>query len=109
MHRWEIANAKACLATVASDLGVAFLFPVLNFVYWRQVYGADLLPPDGDSVAIPIFSSLFLAVFGFSPFLLFTWFCLRRYNPEARLLTLRRDRPARTVIATLVFGGSQHC
>lgn len=86
-------------------LALPVFFPVLNFIYWRQVYFDGQLPVDGNSIAIGIFNSLLFSAFGLSPFLLSAWFCLRRYNPEARLLTLRWDRPVRTIAAALVFGG----
>lgn len=42
-----------------------------------------------------------------APFILgIAWLCPRRYNPQTRLFTLKRDRPMRTIGATVVFGGT---
>jgi hypothetical protein len=82
------------------------LFPVLNFIYWPQVLRSGALPTDGDSIGIPMLGSI-LMTFVISPlFFAVAWLCLRRYNPKTRLAIIRRDRPIRTIAATLVFGGA---
>lgn len=35
-----------------------------------------------------------------------SWFCLRRYNPDVKLWSWRRDRPLRSIVATILFGGA---
>jgi len=80
-------------------------FPVLNLAYWPRVLQSGVLPRAGDSIAIPMYGSVVLAVVA-SPFLLgITWICVRRYNPAAKIMAFRRDRPYRTSLATLVCGG----
>jgi hypothetical protein len=79
-------------------------FPILNFIYWSEVLRSGVLPIDGDSIGIPIMGSV-LATVVLSPFILGgTWLCLRRYNPETRLWSWRRDRPIRSAVATILFG-----
>ena len=80
-------------------------FPVLNFVYWPQVLQSGVLSPDSDSIGIPMFCSVALTIIA-SPFLLgLTWLFVRRYNPATKIAVFRPDRPYRTALATLVFGG----
>lgn len=75
-------------------------FPIINFVYWWEVLISGILPPDGDSVAIPMFEGL-LATIVLSPsLLLITWLALRKYDPDTCILVWRRDRPLRTLIAS---------
>ncbi len=84
---------------------VLFGFPAVNFIYWPEVARSGVLPPHGDSIAIPMFGSI-LAMLVLSPVILgVTWVCLRRYNPVTRLGSWRRDRPYRSALATLLFGG----
>lgn len=79
-------------------------YPVLNFVYWPEVLKSGVLPPDGDSIAIPMFNSLLVALIA-SPIVLGTaWICYRRYNPSTRFLVFRLDRPGRSAVATAIFG-----
>jgi hypothetical protein len=64
------------------------------------------LAPDGDSIGIPLFGSIATAGLA-APFVLgLTWLCLRRYSPATRVLAFRRDRPLRSILATLILGGA---
>lgn len=82
------------------------VFPLLNFIYWPEVLRSGVLPPDGDSIAIPMFGSV-LATLVVSPFVFaIAWLCLRRFNPETRLWSWRRDRPFRSFAASLLFGAA---
>jgi hypothetical protein len=79
-------------------------FPILNFIYWPLVLRSGVLPGDGDSIAIPMFSSV-LAALVLSPVVLgIARVCLRRYNPGPRLRAWRTDRPYRSAACTLLFG-----
>lgn len=79
-------------------------YPVLNFVYWPEVLKSGVLPPDGDSIAIPMFGSLLVTLIA-SPIVVgVAWMCYRRYNPSTRFLVFRLDRPYRSAVATGVFG-----
>ena len=83
-----------------------FGFPLANWLYWPQVLRSGVLPPEGDSIMIPMVGSVLLAVVA-SPFLLaLATICLRRYNPRTKLFAWRRDRPIRSAVATLMFGGA---
>jgi small-conductance mechanosensitive channel len=82
------------------------LFPLLNAVYWSLELESGTLPPDGDSISIPIFNSVLLTIVVSPSMAILAWFCLRCYNPNSRLNTLRWDRPFRTVMATTLFGGA---
>lgn len=70
-------------------------FPVLNFIYWPQVLKSGVLPPNGDSIGIPVFGSIFLTLI-VSPIVIgLAWLCFRRYNPRTRLFAVRFSlRPA---------------
>lgn len=81
-------------------------FPLTNFIYWPVVLRAGVLPPEGDTIIIPMLGSVFSAVVT-SPFVLgAAWLCLRRYNSAARLLAWRRERLGLSVVATGLFGGA---
>jgi hypothetical protein len=81
-------------------------FPALNFIYWPQILRSGVLPSDGDSIGIPMFGSILLTLV-VAPFLLgVAWLCLRRYNPDTRLWSWRRDRPYRSIVATVLFGAA---
>ncbi len=81
-------------------------YPVLNFVYWPQVLRSGVLPPDGDSIGIPMYDSILVTIVASPVVLGIAWLCLRHYNPATRLATIRWERPIRTVAASLVFGGA---
>lgn len=80
-------------------------FPAVNFVYWPEVLRSGVLPPDADSIGIPMFGSILLSIVAAPLLLGASWVCLRRYNPAADIAAFRRDRPWRSAAATLVFGG----
>jgi hypothetical protein len=81
-------------------------FPITNFVYWPVVLRAGVLPPEGDTIIIPMMGSVFSAAVA-SPFVLgAAWLCLRRYNPATRLLAWRRERLVLSIVATVVLGGA---
>lgn len=78
----------------------------MSFIYWPLVLRSGVLPPEADSIAIPMFNDLLVAVV-LTPFVLGTaWLCLRRYNCDVRLVAWRRDRPIRSLVASLVLGGA---
>jgi hypothetical protein len=80
-------------------------YPALNLAYWTLVLKSGVLPIDGDSIGIPIFGSLMVAI-ALAPIMIgTTWICVRRYNCNAKLFAVRRDRLLRTFVATLLFGG----
>lgn len=89
------------LFTIALLIGA----PIVNIVYWLQVLASGTLPHDGDAVAIPMAGGVILTLM-LAPLVLGTaWICLRRYDPGTRLAAWRQDRPVRSLLATLVFGG----
>lgn len=80
-------------------------YPVVNFLYWPAVLNAGVLPTKGDSIAIPMFGSIFFAIIC-SPIVLgLTWFCMRRYSVETTIFAWRSDRPIRSWLSTALFGG----
>lgn len=75
-------------------------FPLVNFAYQMGVLEAGILPPYRDSPGPALFAGFVLFVLA-SPIILgFASLCLRRYNPDNRLLAWRRDRPWRSTLAT---------
>lgn len=85
---------------------ILIAFPALNFIYWPQILRSGVLPPDGDSIGIPMFGSIVTTLI-VSPFILgVSWLCLRRYNPDTRLWSWRQDRLFRSVGVTLLFGAA---
>ena len=88
------------LYTVMLILG----YPVVNAVYFWFLGSSGLLPPDGDTIFIPIMGNLIFSIVTAPLVLVLAWFCLRRYNGNARLLSWRADRPVRSIAATIIFG-----
>jgi hypothetical protein len=81
-------------------------FPLVGFIYWPQVLRSGVLPPDADSISIPMFSSVFAGLI-LSPLVLgVAWLCLRRYDGQARIAVWRNDRPVRSTTITFLFGGA---
>lgn len=81
-------------------------FPALNFLYWPQVLRSGQLPPDGDSIGIPIYGSVLIAIIA-SPIVFgIAGLCLRGYNRSVRLTAYRLDRPFRSALATMLFGSA---
>lgn len=79
-------------------------FPVVNGIYWWKVLKSGALPPDGDSIAIPIFLSFLLALI-LTPFVVaLSWFALRRSRRTTRLWVWREDRLVWSVVATMLCG-----
>ena len=79
-------------------------FPVTNFLYWPYVLKAGALPPEADSIGIPIVGSILIAIIASPAILITACLCFRRYNPDTRLLAWRTDRPWRSSVASLLFG-----
>ena len=77
--------------------------PLFSAVYWPQLAQAGALPAEIGPPMIPILESVYAAAI-LAPFVLaITYLCLRRYNPETRLLSWRRERPIRSIFLTIVF------
>ncbi len=92
-------------AVWASGMLVLAGYPMVSFLYWPAVLRAGVLPTKGDSIAIPMFGSIFFAIIC-SPIVLgLTWFCLRRYSVDTTIFAWRRDRPIRSWLSTALFGG----
>ena len=80
--------------------------PAANIIYWDRVLASGVLPMDADSVGIPMGLGIIFTIL-VTPFVLgVTWLCLRRYNPQARFFAWRKDRPFRSLMASLIFGGA---
>ena len=90
---------RAAIWGLAALLLVTLL--VSPFFYFPAV--AEFLPPDADSAAIPIFSTILATLLLIAPIVVgLTWFCLRGYQP-AGFLVWRRDRPVASMVATTLF------
>jgi uncharacterized membrane protein len=77
--------------------------PLFTAVYWPQLAQAGVLPSEIGPPMIAIVESIYAAAI-LAPFVLtITYLCLRRYNPETRLLSWRRERPIRSIFLTVVF------
>lgn len=62
-----------------------------------------MLSPDGDTIIIPMMSTIFLAV-ALSPLVcLTTWLCLRGNYDAGSLLAWDRDRPIRSTFVSVGF------
>lgn len=88
------------LYTVMLILG----YPVVIVIYFWFLGSSGLLPPDGDTIFIPIMGNLLFSVVTAPLVLALAWLCLRRYNGDARFLSWRTDRPLRSAAATIFLG-----
>ena len=87
-------------------LGLLIANPLFHDFYWGKVLESGALPHNGDSIGITVFTALLLTMM-VSPLVIgITWYCLRRYNSQARIFAWRSDRPFRSITYTLVFGGA---
>ena len=59
----------------------------------------------GDSLAIPLGASFFVALLAAPLLMGLTWFCLRRYRGGGSIFVWRSDRLILSVLATLILGG----
>ena len=59
----------------------------------------------GDSLAIPLGASFFVALLAAPLLMGLTWFCLRRYRGGGSLFVWRSDRMIWSVFVTLILGG----
>ena len=76
-------------------------FPATSWIYWPAVGRAGLLPPESDTIIIPMIESIFLAVLIAPVVGLITWLCLRRTNPGIRLMAWDSGRPILSGIISL--------
>ncbi len=95
-HRWPIWLLMA---------GVVLGLPLTAFVYFPALLQTGILPPDGDSIAIPMAGSIFLAILMLPIAVVLTYLCTRRYLPGASLTAWRIDRPLLSIAVTLFFIG----
>lgn len=78
-------------------------FPATSWIYWPAVGEAGVLPPEGDSIMIPMMGSIFLAVVLLPIVCLITWLCLRENDDAGSLLAWDRARPVRSALVSLCF------
>ena len=62
-----------------------------------------MLPPEADTIIIPMMSSIFLAVVLLPVVCGITWLCLRGKDNAGSLLAWDRTRPVRCALVTLCF------
>lgn len=85
---------------------IALLFLVESFIHYPMLLASGDLPTDKDSIGIPM-----AAASAATPFLLlflFLWAlpAVIGARPSPRLFAWRRERPVRSVLGTLVYGGA---
>ena len=63
--------------------------PLFSLIYWPRLAQSGALPPESEPATIPIMESVYAAAI-LAPFVLaITYLCVRRYNPDTRLLGSR--------------------
>lgn len=87
----------------------AFLIPVMwvcvSFIYWPAVQEAGLLPPDGDTIMIPLFGTVIAAPFVIVLFLIWSWPAWRKARGRIDLFAWDSRRPIVSGLATFAYGG----
>ena len=76
-------------------------FPVTSWIYWPAVAETGVLPPESDTIIIPMIESIFLAVVIAPVVGLISWLSLRRTTPGINLMEWDRDRPILSGIISL--------
>jgi hypothetical protein len=79
-------------------------FPITSVFYFDTLLRLGTLPPDGDSIAIPIFGSVILAFAAAPVAILVTFLSVRRYQAGGTLLSWRPKQPIFSGAITVVFG-----
>jgi hypothetical protein len=79
-------------------------FPTTSFFYFDALLRSRALPPNGDSVSIPMFSSVILAVLAAPVAILVTFLSIWRYQPGGTLLSWRPKQWLFSGIITVLFG-----
>ncbi len=94
-RRWPIwlLSASVPLSYVAT-----------SFLYYPLLLKSGLLDQSADSIGMPLFQDLYLAVFSVPVISFMTWACLRDYKGEADLLVWEHQNTIRFWITT-VFAG----
>lgn len=82
---------------------VIFGFPATSWIYWPAVGEAGVLPPEADTIMIPMMSSILLAVMLLPIVWAVTWLCLRGNENAGNLLAWDGARPVRSALVTLCF------
>ncbi|WP_242148961.1 hypothetical protein [Sphingomonas sp. BAUL-RG-20F-R05-02] len=78
-------------------------FPATSWIYWPAVGEAGVLPPESDTIIIPMISSIFLAVMLSPVVCLTTWLCLRGNDAAGSLLAWDTARPVRSAFVSACF------
>jgi hypothetical protein len=84
---------------------VVFGLPLTSLVYFSAVLRSGLLPANADSISIPIFGSVILAIVLVPVTSLITYLCVRRYKVGGTLLLWRHDRMIQSLVLSVIFGG----
>lgn len=79
--------------------------PIASFVYWTSMLEAGVLRPDADSVAIPIFLDVVVAMVAAIPMLALTKLALVLKDGPFRLWSWNTNRPIRSVVCSCALGG----
>jgi hypothetical protein len=75
----------------------------ISWIYWPAVGKAGVLPPEDDSIMIPMMGSIFLSVVLLPIVCLITWLCLRGNDGAGSLLAWDRARPIRSAVVSICF------
>lgn len=78
-------------------------FPATSSIYWPAVGEAGVLPPESDTIIIPMMNSIFLAVVLLPLVCVITWLCLRGKDDAGNLLAWDTARPILSALVTLCF------
>ena len=95
-RRWPIWSLMA---------GVILGLPLTAFVYFPVLLSTGTLSPDEDSVGIPMFGSILLALLMLPVAIALTYFSIRGSAPSASLTAWRHDRPLLSVAVSVLFLG----
>ena len=89
--------------------GIPFGLIASSFLYYSMLLSSGTLDPHADSIGIPIFQDLFLAVASIPFVVALTWISLRNYHGKIRLLGWNSEKPVRSwaisiIVAVIIIG-----
>jgi hypothetical protein len=84
--------------------GVPLSFVATSFLYYPLLLQSGLLDPNADSIGIPLFQDICLAVVSVPFIAVLTWACLRNYHGQADLLSWNHKGEVRFWATTVIAG-----
>jgi hypothetical protein len=104
MKAIELALPKSVWPYWLLSAAVVVGLPLTSFVYFPALLQTGKLPVNGDSISIPMFSSIMFALLITPVIFGVTYSCVRTYRAKGTFMIWRRDRPILSSVLSILFG-----